>query len=146
MSRDRLLSAGGGKKMNSLRRISFACLVFGGVAMATPAVAQMELVNGDVNGDDAVDVADPIYLLQWLFTGGPEPAVNQACCQTWCCAKNHRDNGDVNADGARDISDAIRLLTILFFDRDALRRLPALCWCDFEEDLDCLPLCDQFGD
>jgi type VI secretion system VgrG family protein len=29
--------------------------------------------NGDVNGDGARDISDGIYLLNWLFTGGPEP-------------------------------------------------------------------------
>ena len=30
--------------------------------------------NGDTNGDGARDIGDAIYLLQWLFTGGEEPA------------------------------------------------------------------------
>lgn len=29
--------------------------------------------NGDVNGDLRVDLADPIYLIEWLFRGGPAP-------------------------------------------------------------------------
>ncbi len=29
--------------------------------------------NGDVNGDGARDITDAIYLLSWLFQGGPEP-------------------------------------------------------------------------
>ena len=34
------------------------------------------LGNGDVNGDDTVDLSDAIYLLAFLFQGGPEP---EAC-------------------------------------------------------------------
>ena len=29
--------------------------------------------NGDVNGDGGIDISDPIYLLAYLFEGGPEP-------------------------------------------------------------------------
>ena len=29
--------------------------------------------NGDVNGDGTRDISDGIYLLSWLFSGGPEP-------------------------------------------------------------------------
>ena len=29
--------------------------------------------NGDVNGDADIDLSDAIYLLTWLFQGGPEP-------------------------------------------------------------------------
>ena len=30
-------------------------------------------VAGDVNGDFAVNIADPLYLLNFLFTQGPDP-------------------------------------------------------------------------
>ena len=30
-------------------------------------------VPGDVNGDEVVDMGDPIYLLNFLYTNGPEP-------------------------------------------------------------------------
>lgn len=30
------------------------------------------LGNGDVNADLAIDVSDAVYILEWLFTGGPE--------------------------------------------------------------------------
>ena len=29
--------------------------------------------NGDVNGDGFRDVSDPLFLLNWLFSGGPDP-------------------------------------------------------------------------
>ena len=32
-----------------------------------------ECVTGDVNGDFALNLGDPIYLLTHLFQGGPEP-------------------------------------------------------------------------
>ena len=49
------------------------------VQNAVPAVAGPNCVNGDVNGDAAVDITDPIYLLSYMFEGGPEPI---ACAQT----------------------------------------------------------------
>ena len=27
--------------------------------------------NGDVNGDGTIDISDGVYILNWLFTGGP---------------------------------------------------------------------------
>jgi hypothetical protein len=35
--------------------------------------------NGDVNGDGKRDISDPIFMLSWLFSGGPEPV---ACAQS----------------------------------------------------------------
>ena len=36
----------------------------------TPA---FPIANGDVNGDGRIDIADSIYLLNWAFSGGPQP-------------------------------------------------------------------------
>jgi len=46
-----------------------------------PATAQVAppCLDGDVNGDTLLDVADPVYLLTHLFGGGPSPV---ACAQT----------------------------------------------------------------
>jgi hypothetical protein len=49
--------------------------------------------NGDVNGDGTVDISDGVYILSWLFTGGPAPkAIPQgglpATGQTKCYAQN----------------------------------------------------------
>ena len=48
------------------------------VQNAVPASAGPQCVNGDVNGDAAVDITDPIHLLSYIFEGGPEPV---ACAQ-----------------------------------------------------------------
>ncbi len=32
--------------------------------------------NGDTNGDGEIDLTDAVYLLAWLFQGGPEPVAN----------------------------------------------------------------------
>jgi hypothetical protein len=52
-------------------------------------------LRGDPNDDGVVDISDPIFLLQYLFQGGPASS----------CEKS----GDSNDDGALDISDAILL-------------------------------------
>jgi hypothetical protein len=48
------------------------------VQNAVPASAGPQCVTGDVNDDAAVDLGDPVYLLSYLFQGGPEPV---ACAQ-----------------------------------------------------------------
>jgi hypothetical protein len=45
------------------------------VAGNTPLQASQ---NGDVNGDGFFDIADPLYMLFYMFQGGPEPV---ACAQ-----------------------------------------------------------------
>lgn len=43
----------------------------------------MACCNGDANGDRAIDLSDPIYLLYHLFAGGPAPvAVAESSCLT----------------------------------------------------------------
>jgi subtilisin family serine protease len=57
-------------------------------------------VAGDANGDEVVDVADAIYLLNYLYKSGsaPEPPAS----------------GDANADCVIDVEDAIYLLNYLY--------------------------------
>jgi phosphohistidine phosphatase SixA len=43
--------------------------IFRGIPPALAGVSQ----DGDVNGDGALDLADPIHLLRFLFQGGPPP-------------------------------------------------------------------------
>lgn len=58
-------------------------------------------LRGDSNGDDAIDIADPVVLLSRLFTPGTSPTP---------CA----DADDANDDGAGDIADPIFVLGVLF--------------------------------
>jgi hypothetical protein len=58
------------------------------------------LTRGDCNGDGAIDVADVMYLINYLFIGGPAPD------PLWF--------GDANCDEAVDVADAMYLINYLF--------------------------------
>ncbi len=51
---------------------------------------------GDVNSDATVDISDAVFLLRYLFAGGPAP--------------NHLSAADLNADGRVDVTDVRQLL------------------------------------
>jgi hypothetical protein len=57
-------------------------------------------ILGDVTGDSLIDASDVVYLLNYLFVGGPAPQPWQA--------------GDVTWDGVVDIADVVYLLNYLF--------------------------------
>ena len=81
------------------------CTVLALVAAACilPRTAQAQasvFTRGDVNGDKRVDIADPIFLLSYIFSGGKAPA----------CKPIANANGDTRL----DISDAITILAYLF--------------------------------
>ena len=57
-------------------------------------------IRGECNGDASIDLGDGIFLLAFLFTGGPA-----STCQ---------DASDINDDGGIDIVDATALLFYLF--------------------------------
>ncbi len=55
---------------------------------------------GDANGDGLIDLADAVYILNYLFKGGPAP--------------NPLEVADCNCDQIVDLADAIYLLNYLF--------------------------------
>jgi hypothetical protein len=55
---------------------------------------------GDANNDDSIDISDAVYLIQYIFAGGPAP--NPLC------------SGDANGDGSVDISDCVYLIQYIF--------------------------------
>jgi len=72
-------------------------------------------ILSDVNGDQGVDLSDAVYLLGWLFSGGPAPACTAggatlATGPEECCVAC----GDTNGDGELDLSDAVRILAWRF--------------------------------
>lgn len=60
------------------------------------------LLCGDVNHDEIIDVSDVIYLINYLFVGGPAP--------------DPLETGDVNSDDVVDIADVIYLINYLFVE------------------------------
>ena len=60
---------------------------------------------GDANGDGLIDLADVVYLLNYLFKGDLPP--------------DPMDSGDANCDGTVELGDAIYLLNYLFKDGPA---------------------------
>ncbi len=57
-------------------------------------------ICGDANGDGAIDISDAVFLIQYIFSGGPAP--------------NPIAAGDANCDGSVDISDVVYLIQYIF--------------------------------
>jgi hypothetical protein len=60
----------------------------------------ISFLRGDVNGDQVIDASDVVYLLNYLFTGGPAPEPLAA--------------GDATCDDVVDAADIVYLLNYLF--------------------------------
>jgi hypothetical protein len=61
---------------------------------------QGEFIRGDANGDGVINSADVVYLINYLFKGGPPPEPLEA--------------GDVNCDGIINSADVVYLINYLF--------------------------------
>ena len=57
--------------------------------------------RGDVNCDGVIDIGDVVYLINYLFKGGPAPLP-------------FADQGDVNISGVVDIGDVVYLINYLY--------------------------------
>lgn len=55
---------------------------------------------GDANGDLAINVGDAVYMIQYIFRGGPAPVPSAA--------------GDANGDGKLGIGDAVYVINYIF--------------------------------
>jgi len=64
-----------------------------GGTVALPPDPSLFLLRADANGDEAVDMSDALFILNWLFLGGPEPG----CLE----------QADVNASGDVNLADAV---------------------------------------
>ena len=57
-------------------------------------------VCGDANGDKTVNIGDAVYVINFIFKGGPVPSPLEA--------------GDANCDGARNVGDAVYVVNYIF--------------------------------
>ena len=63
--------------------------------------AQVCHFKGDVNADKAINISDVVYLIAWIFNGGPTPIPAPLV-------------GDVNCDAFTNISDCVYLIAYIF--------------------------------
>ncbi|MDP2960810.1 MAG: dockerin type I domain-containing protein, partial [candidate division Zixibacteria bacterium] len=68
---------------------------------ATIKYVELPFLRGDVNADKKLTVSDVIYLINYLFKGGPAPMPIKT-------------SGDVNCDGQVTVSDVVYLINYLF--------------------------------
>ncbi|MBU1319123.1 MAG: hypothetical protein KKH67_07995 [candidate division Zixibacteria bacterium] len=62
---------------------------------------QISCTIGDADGSGGVDIDDVVYLIAYIFTGGPPP-VEAVCC------------GDADGSGGVDIDDVVYLIAYIF--------------------------------
>jgi hypothetical protein len=62
-------------------------------------------MHGDANGDQIIDLADVVFLISYLYRGGPAPIPLYA--------------GDANCDGNMDLADIVYLINYLYRDGPA---------------------------
>jgi len=67
---------------------------------SSPGEWPIAIVCGDANGDGAVNVGDAVYIVNYVFRGGPAPVPIQA--------------GDANGDGNVNVGDAVSIINFVF--------------------------------
>jgi len=63
-------------------------------------ISKPSFTRGDVNGDGIINSGDVVYLIDYLFKGGPAPLPSSS--------------GDVNCDGIINSADVVYLIDYLF--------------------------------
>ncbi len=67
---------------------------------STASFYYLEYVCGDPNGDLAINISDAVFLIEYIFKGGPPPFPLEA--------------GDVNNDDTINVADAVYLINYIF--------------------------------
>lgn len=67
--------------------------------------AGQTIMVGDCNGDAIINITDAVYIINYIFGGGPAP--------------NPLEAGDVQCDGMVNISDAVSLINFIFAGGEA---------------------------
>jgi len=62
--------------------------------------------RGDLNSDGVPDVFDIIYLIDYVFSSGPQPPIDPTCPQI--------DRGDVDCNGVDDVFDVVHMIDYVF--------------------------------
>ena len=75
-------------------------LLIGGIYLFLAVAPVQALISGDANNDTKVNLGDIIYLVNYLFKGGPSPVI--------------RFSWDVNANCQTNLSDLIYLVNYVF--------------------------------
>ena len=90
------------KPIRAIRVLAIGTLALSIVVCLASGVRAQDVSfrRGDANADGKRDISDPVHTLQFLFSGGAEPACWKA--------------SDSNDDGALDLSDAVHTLGFLF--------------------------------
>jgi hypothetical protein len=89
--------------VNCNGRVNIVCVTFGsdGLVYAFRTLDQTpDAICGDANGDGEVNVGDAVFMIAYVFSGGPPPDPE--------CA------GDANGDGEGNVGDAVYLIAYVF--------------------------------
>jgi hypothetical protein len=89
-------------------------------AVTCPSSFVCDCMPGDANGDGSINVGDAVYLISFVFKGGPAPTPYATC------------SGDANCDCAANVGDAVFIIAYVF------KGGPAPCLCD-EWEVNCGP-------
>ncbi len=89
--------------------VSFTARVVDAVGSADEQLYSFELVRtyvcGDANGDEEINVADGVFIINYVFKGGPAPDPQEA--------------GDANCDGDVNVADGVYMINYVFKDGPA---------------------------
>ncbi|MEZ5359256.1 MAG: M4 family metallopeptidase [Candidatus Zixiibacteriota bacterium] len=63
-------------------------------------ISEVDIMYGDASGDGTINIGDAVFLINYIFKGGPAP--------------DPIENGDANCDGSVNVGDAVFLVNFIF--------------------------------
>jgi Dockerin type I domain len=81
-------------------RCFFMVSIYGLILVSWCGVASASAVCGDANGDGNANVGDPVYLINYVFKGGPPPEPMYLA--------------DINRDGSVNVGDVVYMIAWIF--------------------------------